>query len=182
MWQLSTWSVLFTSRLVLSENSYGSTSKPTWKHAWSWVRKGHCNCWWWHTKLSLKVTYSICCSVESWKTLLSWLVGLGVWFSLWVREVPGSNPGRALIFEEKKKKEIWSMKKKVPWPGFEPGLLRPQRRVLTTRRSRPVWQSYLPIDTVCWHCHKGGARHPIPLPLQCCRKNWVHEMWQWNLH
>ena len=26
-----------------------------------------------------------------------WLVGLGVWFSLWVREVPGSNPGRALI-------------------------------------------------------------------------------------
>ena len=27
-------------------------------------------------------------------------------------------------------------KKKLPWPGFEPGLLRPQRRVLTTRRSR----------------------------------------------
>ena len=25
-----------------------------------------------------------------------WLVGLGVWFSLRVREVPGSNPGRAL--------------------------------------------------------------------------------------
>ena len=25
---------------------------------------------------------------------------------------------------------------KMPWPGFEPGLLRPQRRVLTTRRSR----------------------------------------------
>ena len=32
---------------------------------------------------------------------------------------------------------------KMPWPGFEPGLLRPQRRVLTTRRSRLVvfnWQ------------------------------------------
>ena len=29
---------------------------------------------------------------------LRWLVGLGVWFSLRVREVPGSNPGRALIF------------------------------------------------------------------------------------
>ena len=28
--------------------------------------------------------------------------------------------------------------KKLPWPGFEPGLLRPQRRVLTTRRSRPT--------------------------------------------
>ena len=25
---------------------------------------------------------------------------------------------------------------KLPWPGFEPGLLRPQRRVPTTRRSR----------------------------------------------
>ena len=29
--------------------------------------------------------------------LYPWLVGLGVWFSLWVREVPGSNPGRALL-------------------------------------------------------------------------------------
>ena len=28
-------------------------------------------------------------------TCQRWLVGLGVWFSLWVREVPGSNPGRA---------------------------------------------------------------------------------------
>ena len=28
--------------------------------------------------------------------IFAWLVGLGVWFSLWVREVPGSNPGRAL--------------------------------------------------------------------------------------
>ncbi len=28
------------------------------------------------------------------------LVGLGVWFSLWVREVPGSNPGRALSFSQ----------------------------------------------------------------------------------
>ena len=27
-----------------------------------------------------------------------WLSGLGVWFSLWVREVPGSNPGWALNF------------------------------------------------------------------------------------
>ena len=29
---------------------------------------------------------------------ISWLVGLGVWFALRVREVPGSNPGRALLF------------------------------------------------------------------------------------
>jgi hypothetical protein len=34
------------------------------------------------------------CKTMSWN---KWLVGLGVWFSLWVREVPGSNPGRALL-------------------------------------------------------------------------------------
>ena len=34
--------------------------------------------------------------------------------------------------------QSWERKKvlSMPWPGFEPGLLRPQRRVLTTRRSR----------------------------------------------
>ena len=31
----------------------------------------------------------------------AWLVGLGVWFSLRVREVPGSNPGRALLLTSK---------------------------------------------------------------------------------
>ena len=36
-----------------------------------------------------------------------WLVGLGAWFSLWVREVPGSNPGRAqsFCFEMKRRKK-----------------------------------------------------------------------------
>ena len=38
----------------------------------------------------------------------------------------------ALTSHEIKKKDD----KKMPGPGFEPGLLRPQRRVLTTRRSR----------------------------------------------
>ena len=41
----------------------------------------------------------------------------------------------------------WNVHKKtspLPWPGFEPGLLRPQRRVLTTRRSR---QSSLGVPT-----------------------------------
>ena len=34
--------------------------------------------------------------------------------------------------------------KYLPWPGFEPGLLRPQRRVLTTIRSRlKLWENYL---------------------------------------
>ena len=33
-------------------------------------------------------------------------------------------------------KDEKSMKKNMPGPGFEPGLLRPQRSVLTTRRSR----------------------------------------------
>ena len=32
------------------------------------------------------------------RNLQEWLDGLGVWFALWVREVPGSNPGQALSF------------------------------------------------------------------------------------
>lgn len=32
--------------------------------------------------------------------------------------------------------EVQKRRKKMPRPGFEPGLLRPQRNVLTTRRSR----------------------------------------------
>lgn len=37
---------------------------------------------------------------------------------------------------KKKKTPTVTMLFTLPWPGFEPGLLRPQRRVLTTRRSR----------------------------------------------
>ena len=33
------------------------------------------------------------------KSPQEWLDGLGVWFALWVREVPGSNPGQALSFD-----------------------------------------------------------------------------------
>ena len=32
---------------------------------------------------------------NSWKYTHKWLSGLGVWFLLWVQEVPGSNPGWA---------------------------------------------------------------------------------------
>ena len=39
--------------------------------------------------------------------------------------------GEELKTNKKKEEE-----KKMPRPGFEPGLLRPQRSVLTTRRSR----------------------------------------------
>ena len=38
----------------------------------------------------------------------------------------------------------------MPWPGFEPGLLRPQRRVLTTRRSRLARE-------VEWLAQNGGS-------------------------
>ena len=38
----------------------------------------------------------------------------------------------------------------MPWPGFEPGLSRPQREVLTTIRSRPeiplFWRQFLSIS------------------------------------
>ena len=39
----------------------------------------------------------------------------------------------------------------LPWPGFEPGLLRPQRRVLTTIRSR--------LLGMWWKCGSGLARN-----------------------
>ena len=42
----------------------------------------------------------------------------------------------ALQREQRKLNKRKTKRKKVPWPGFEPGLLRPQRSVLTTRRSR----------------------------------------------
>ena len=34
----------------------------------------------------------------------------------------------------------WQNAQRLPWPGFEPGLSRPQREVLTTIRSRPYRQ------------------------------------------
>ena len=56
---------------------------------------------WRHLKLSLVKVLPWCGNfdIKHFHKLMSkWLVGLGVWFSLWVREVPGSNPGRALEF------------------------------------------------------------------------------------
>ena len=44
----------------------------------------------------VSVTLTLCESLDC-ESLL-WLVGLGVWFSLRVREVPGSTAGRALSF------------------------------------------------------------------------------------
>ena len=38
-------------------------------------------------------------NVKFWIWKHMWLNGLGVWFSLWVREVPGSNPGWAHLLE-----------------------------------------------------------------------------------
>ena len=44
--------------------------------------------------------YKVTQVYKVWRITLSHmrLFGLGVWFSLWVREVPGSNPGRAHYF------------------------------------------------------------------------------------
>ena len=46
----------------------------------------------WHKNMFIKA------KVNNISKDILWLVGLGVWFSLWVREVPGSNPGRARYF------------------------------------------------------------------------------------
>ena len=71
----------------------------------------------------------------------------------------------------------------MPWPGFEPGLLRPQRRVLTTRRSRQLLLQPLPCldihfswlqvdpDLPSW---RHTLRLPLPLPPPArVRIGWV---------
>ena len=40
----------------------------------------------------------------------------------------------------------------MPWPGFEPGLLRPQRNVLTTIRSRHCLQWAVLLKSTCVGC------------------------------
>ena len=65
------------------------------------------------------------------------------------QKIPGSNPGKVVIlifsslFETRTKGQNLSSLPWydifMPWPGFEPGLLRPQRKVLTTIRSRLNW-------------------------------------------
>ena len=52
----------------------------------------------------------------------------------------------------------------MPWPGFEPGLSRPQREVLTTIRSRPVRPYIINVkqDRYC----KGETEKRIQLSFQ----------------
>ena len=78
-------------------------------------------------------------------SLSSRLVGLGVWFSLWVREVPGSNPGRAhqLFFRIEPLVSRESLRRKrVEMPGFEPGASYMRSKRSTTElhpRTRNWW-------------------------------------------
>ena len=58
-----------------------------------------------------------------------WLSGLGVWFLLWVQEVPGSNPGWALVFcqlngmQEPKSQERGHSDLNQGPTGLQPGAL-----------------------------------------------------------
>ena len=61
-----------------------------------------------------------------------------------------------IIFGKSRVKVKSLFKMSLPWPGFEPGLLRPQRRVLTTRRSRletpkivNIWVWYHTLKVIC---------------------------------
>ena len=89
-----------------------------------------------HIKVSFKTTQSMC--ELCWRLLL---------FSCMLGAIKCNNSiknrhgEKILSFATSTEKWKWekSCKKRkaiMPWPGFEPGLLRPQRRVLTTRRSR----------------------------------------------
>ncbi len=91
-----------------------------------------------------------------WKNfILTKNVGFAIWlfcdFSWQLNYFP--NKFRFLNFmtwgpkEKKKIREKIVEKKKMLRPGFEPGLLRPQRRVLTTRRSQLcIW-----ARSACWN-------------------------------
>ena len=73
----------------------------------------------------------------------------------------------------KRKKRKWGeerKKKNLPWPGFEPGLLRPQRNVLTARRSQLVGEndikSWLSMTNDCFI-------YSLSLPhLYSCKGGW----------
>ena len=103
-------------------------------------------------------------------------------------------PGRVYDKVIKQKNLLW--KRSLPWPGFEPGLLRPQRNVLTTIRSRrcALFERLLSIcphvswsivTEICsWSEHYADALHLfviiygltlIHLPSLCCSRNchWV---------
>ena len=92
------------SFFVFSKKSSGNWTWATWVRAMSpnhYTKTDTLNCvtelfththilsWPWEC-------LAIGLSLSHW--LSCWLVGLGVWFSLRVREVPGSNPGRAHYF------------------------------------------------------------------------------------
>ena len=52
----------------------------------------------------------------------------------------------------------------LPWPGFEPGLSRPQREVLTTIRSRPLHQhaQMQSIIAAIWICERWWMHYVAP--------------------
>ena len=83
----------------------------------------------------------------------------------------------------------------LPWPGFEPGLSRPQREVLTTIRSRPLhqhaqmqsiiaaiwicerwWMHYVaPYGCLSWSCVLSGCICILPFNTKLCGRRW----WYW---
>ena len=81
-WGLNSWPLVYkTNALPLSYRGIGGSLRKIVTlsgEIWPWP----------HVVLPPR----FCCSLHQ------WLNGLGVWFSLWVREVPGSNPGWAQLF------------------------------------------------------------------------------------
>ena len=57
----------------------------------------------------------------------------------------------------------WQRLITLPWPGFEPGLLRPQRRVLTTIRSRLVGTLNSVVIISATHVCYGALPNPLHL-------------------
>ena len=77
---------------------------------------------------------------------------------------PGSIPGRRRTLLENIF-EFLGKNLSMPWPGFEPGLLRPQRRVLTTRRSR--LRTVVVLVGVNVVTHQSGGWWWVCLKVEC---------------
>ena len=86
----------YLSQISNTAMSYAAKKGDTWLSVFIWK-----SCWvvFWLHATSLTSSTNLLVHENSFARvkirLKSRLVGLGVWFSLWVREVPGSNPGRA---------------------------------------------------------------------------------------